>query len=199
MTVIVVLAAGASARMRGRDKLLEDVDGMPLLRRSVLRALDTGCAVIVALPPAPHARYRALEGLDVLIVSVPDAAEGMNASLRAGLRAVPEGTQAVMVLLADMPEITTQDMNTVLQAVDPSSKMRIWRAVTQSGEAGHPVVFHRSLMPPLLALEGDQGGGAVAKAYRAQTVNIPLPDAHARTDLDTPEAWAAWRAGNNPT
>lgn len=198
-TAIVVLAAGASRRMHGRDKLMEDVDGVPLLRRSVMRAIATGCNVLVALPAAPHARYAALEELDVATIPVPDAAEGMNASLRAGLRAVSDSARAVMVLLADMPDITTDDMITVLQAVDPLSKMRIWRAVTRKGEAGHPVVFHREVLPELLALTGDQGGGAVAKAYHNRTVEIPLPDAHARTDLDTPEAWAKWRAEQGAT
>ena len=198
-TAIVVLAAGASRRMQGRDKLMEDVDGMPLLRRSVMRALATGCKVLVALPATPNARYATLEGLDVAAIPVPDAAEGMNASLRAGLRALSDRTRAVMVLLADMPDITTDDMKTVLQAVDPESETRIWRAVTRTGEAGHPVVFHRELLPELLALRGDQGGGAVAKAYRDRTVEILLPDTHARTDLDTPEAWAKWRAEQGAT
>ena len=93
-TAIVVLAAGASRRMQGRDKLMEDVDGMPLLRRSVMRALATGCKVLVALPATPHARYATLEGLDVAAIPVPDAAEGMNASLRAGLRALSDRARA---------------------------------------------------------------------------------------------------------
>ena len=198
MVAIVVLAAGASSRMQGRDKLMEEVDGMPLLHRQVSRAVATGCEVLVTLPPAPHARYTAVADLGAITVPVLDAAEGMNASLRAGLRAVPACAQAVMLLLADMPDITTEDMNTVLQAVDTGSEIRVWRAVTQTGEAGHPIVFHRSLLPELMALGGDQGGGAVAKAHRAQTVNIALPDAHARTDLDTPEAWATWRLGRKP-
>jgi len=194
MIAVLILGAGASSRMQGRDKLLEDVDGMPLLRRQSLRALETGCPVLVALPPPPHPRYAAVAGLGVTLVPVPDAAEGMNASLRAGLRAVPAQAQAVMVLLADMPDLTTDDINTVLQAVDLKSDIRIWRAVTQSGAAGHPTVFHNDLLPALIALRGDIGGRDVAQAYCHRTRLIPLPGAHARTDLDTPQDWAAWRA-----
>lgn len=195
MTAIVILAAGRSARMLGRDKLMEQVDGMALLRRQCLRALETGCAVTVALPPAPHPRYGALVDLDVRAVPVPDADEGMNASLRAGLAALPAAVQSVMILLADMPDLTTDDLNSVLQAVDPDTDMRVWRAATSAGAMGHPVVFHRALFPALMALQGDGGASAVAQAHRAQTVTVPLPADHARTDLDTPEAWAAWRAG----
>ncbi|MGI9368384.1 MAG: NTP transferase domain-containing protein, partial [Ruegeria sp.] len=75
---IILLAAGQSSRMRGVDKLLQQVDTEPLLRRTARLALSAG-SVIVALPPAPHPRYAALEGLDVRSVAVPDAAEGINA------------------------------------------------------------------------------------------------------------------------
>ena len=182
--------------MRGRDKLMELVDGMPLLRRQVLRALDTGCRVYVTLPEAPHSRYAAVDGLDIAAVAVPDAAEGMNASLRAGIGAVQSDCDAVMVLLADMPDVDKDDMNSVLQAIDLKTEKLIWRATTQDGHAGHPIVFHASLFPALLHLSGDSGGRAIVKEHSSRTVHVPLAGSHARTDLDTPEAWAAWRAKN---
>ena len=176
---------------------MEEVDGMPLLHRTVRRAQATGAAIIVALPAFPHPRYGALEGLDVKRVAVPDAEEGMNASLRSGLSTVSKDADAVMVLLADMPEITTEDILTVLGAVDSDTNTLIWRATTDAGAAGHPIVFHKSLLPALIALEGDHGGNAVVKAHAQSTVYIALPDQHARTDLDTPEEWAAWRETNS--
>ena len=191
---ILILAAGASSRMKGRDKLLEQVDGMPLLGRQALRAQASGCAVLVALPPPPHDRYAVLEGLSVTPVPVADAAEGINASLRAGLAAVSPHVNAVMVLLADMPDITENDIESILQAVDLKSENLIWRATTDTGKGGHPIVFHRQLFADLSALRGDEGGSPVVKANRARTLDVPLPDTHARLDLDTPEAWAQWRA-----
>lgn len=193
MIAIVILAAGASSRMRGADKLMQDVDGVPLLRLQAMRALATGCHVLVTLPPAPHPRYDALDGLAVTQVAVENAHEGMNASLNSGLNAVPHAAYAAMIVLADMPDLTEGDFNTVLQAIDIKSEILIWRATTQSGAQGHPIVFHADLFPALKALEGDQGGAAVVKAHPDRTKLIPLPADHARTDLDTPEAWATWR------
>lgn len=196
---ILVLAAGAARRMQGRDKLLEGVDGMPLLRRQVLRArAATDAPLLVALPPLPHARHDAIGDLDVRIIEVENAADGMNASLGAGLAALPATAKAVMVMLADMPEVSRADVRTVLDAVDLASDHLIWRATTAQGAPGHPVVFKSSLWPALQALTGDSGGRDVARAHLDQTVYVPLPENHARTDLDTPEAWAAWRAGNKP-
>ena len=47
---ILILAAGQSSRMRGRDKLLEPVDGVPKLRRLAIECLSQSDAVFVALP-----------------------------------------------------------------------------------------------------------------------------------------------------
>ena len=68
---IILLAAGAAARMRGRDKLLERVDGMSLLRRQaeMARRVTRG-PVLVTLPPPPHARYGELEGMDLSLIVV---------------------------------------------------------------------------------------------------------------------------------
>ncbi|MCE8518203.1 nucleotidyltransferase family protein [Ruegeria pomeroyi] len=190
---ILLLAAGQSRRMGGADKLMQEIDGEPLLRRSAKIALTAG-PVIAALPPAPHPRHGALAGLDIEIVEVPDATEGMNASLRRAVAALPPQTPAAMVLLADLPDLTAQDLSHVLAAIDLSSNNLVWRGATEDGRPGHPVVFHKALFPELLALTGDGGAQSVAQAYKDRQMLVRLPGQNARTDLDTPEAWANWRA-----
>ncbi|NDW43918.1 NTP transferase domain-containing protein [Ruegeria sp. PrR005] len=190
---ILLLAAGQSRRMGGADKLMQEIDGEPLLRRSASIAMTAG-PVIAALPPAPHPRHGALAGLDIEIVEVPDAAEGMNASLRRAVAALPPQAPAAMVLLADLPDLTAQDLSHVLAAIDFSSNNLVWRGATEDGRPGHPVVFHCALFPELLALTGDGGAQSVAQAYKDRQMLVPLPGQNARTDLDTPEAWADWRA-----
>mgnify|MGYP003662944930 CR=1 FL=1 len=189
---VILLAAGASARMRGRDKLLEDVGGQPLLRRQAIMARTIG-PVVVALPPAPHPRYTALSGLDITALPVPDAAEGMGASLGAGFAALPAGTRAAMVLLADMPDLTADDLACVAAAVDLDSDTRIWRGATADGAPGHPIVFAAALFAQMARLTGDDGGRGVVAQAGDRVQLVPLPGNRARLDLDTPEDWAAWR------
>ncbi|QFT60092.1 molybdopterin-guanine dinucleotide biosynthesis protein MobA [Sulfitobacter sp. THAF37] len=193
---IIILAAGGSTRMQGRDKLLEPVGGVPLLRQQAIKALALGRGpVIVALPPRPHARYDAVQGLDVRALPVPDAAEGMNASLRAGIAALPPHAPWAMVLLGDLPDLTVSDLALVADAAEPEGPDLIWRGATASGAAGHPIVFRSSLFAALSGLRGDSGGREVVSAHADRVVLIPLPGDRARLDLDTPAAWAAWRAG----
>ena len=194
---IILLAAGQSSRMRGRDKLLEIVDGIPLLRRQVLMALGTTTGpVFVTLPPAPHPRYGVIDDLDVTLVPVRDADEGMNASIRRGVAALPPDTAAAMMLLADLPDLTTDDLTTCLGRVDLTSGNSIWRGATADGKPGHPIIFAAEHFAGLASLRGDSGGRDIVAAAQDQTQLIPLPDQHARRDLDTPEAWATWRREN---
>ncbi len=187
---ILVPAAGASSRMGGRDKLLEKVAGVPLLRRQVLRARDTGAPVIVTLPPAHGQRSAVIADIGCTCIEVPDAGEGMAASLRAGAR-VADPDHALMVLLPDMPDITTDDIRTLALA-HATAPQTVHRAVTAGGQAGHPVILPARLRPAMAGLRGDEGAWPL---LRSETVIlVPLDGDRAVIDLDTPGAWARWRA-----
>ncbi|EEE37503.1 4-diphosphocytidyl-2C-methyl-D-erythritol synthase [Rhodobacteraceae bacterium KLH11] len=190
---IILLAAGQSSRMRGADKLMQTVAGVPLLRLAAQRALAVG-PVIVALPPAPHPRYGALAGLDVKPVGISDAEEGMNASLRGAMAALPPDAPAVMILLSDLPELESEDLRAVLSAVKARPDKLIWRGATADGKPGHPVVFERSLFVKLRGLTGDGGAQTIVQHCKDKVHLHHLPGQRALLDLDTPEAWARWTA-----
>ncbi|WP_299663402.1 nucleotidyltransferase family protein [uncultured Ruegeria sp.] len=194
---IILLAAGQSSRMGGADKLMQPIDGVPLLRRAALRALAVG-PVIAALPPALHPRYEALVGLDLVSVPIPDADEGMNASLRGAMSAIAADASAVMVLLSDLPELTSEDLRDVLRSMTEHSDNLVWRGATEDGKPGHPVVFDQSLFDELSQLTGDRGAQSVVQQCKGRVHLHPLPAQHALLDLDTPEDWAKWNAIRSP-
>jgi molybdenum cofactor cytidylyltransferase len=187
---LLLLAAGASSRMRGGDKLLEEIGGEPLLRRAAREAVATGLEVIVALRPDRPERDRVLHGLAVRRVPVPDASDGMSASLRAAVAAAP-AEAPVAVLLADMPEIAAEDLRALVAAFDAAGGSTIVRAAGEDGLPGQPVIFPARLKPDLLAVSGDAGGRDILR--REEVLLVPLPGRRALTDLDTPEDFAAFR------
>ncbi|MDE4061479.1 MAG: nucleotidyltransferase family protein [Pseudophaeobacter sp. bin_em_oilr2.035] len=186
---ILLLAAGASSRMAGRDKLSEEVEGQPLLALMCRRAALTGLPVYVTVPNEAHPRT-GLTGT-ATPVPVPDADEGMAASIRRGVTALPETTEGVMIVPADMPELETQDLMH-MAAHFHGGDGPILRATAEDGQSGHPVLFPKRCFADLEAITGDQGARVLLKQDKVQY--IALPARHATTDLDTPEAWAAWRA-----
>lgn len=191
---ILIPAAGASSRMRGADKLLTEIDGVPLLRRTAEIALQAHPAVCVTLRPDGHARKAALQGLPLTMIEVPDATQGLSASLRAGAAALDCGR--LLVLPADMPDITSADLRRIIAASD-QHPAAILRAAAADGTPGHPVIFPADLIPAFAALQGDEGARSILQAHKHRIRLIALPGQNALTDLDTPEAWATWHQSRN--
>jgi CTP:molybdopterin cytidylyltransferase MocA len=190
---ILIPAAGTSSRMRGRDKLTEIVSGEPLLRRQAQTAMATGAHVCVTLPDYDHPRAGALAGLPVQLVGVPDADLGMSASLRRGVAMLPRGMKAVVVLPADMPEIETDDISRLIEGFRATPYPMLQQATAADGTPGHPVLFPADCFSAILQLTGDQGARDILKANAHRLRRIALADERALVDLDTPEAWDAWR------
>ncbi|SEM17251.1 CTP:molybdopterin cytidylyltransferase MocA [Roseovarius azorensis] len=194
--LILIPAAGASSRMRGRDKLIEEVRGKPLLRDRADMALGIGCQVLVTLPPDRPRRTAALADIDdprFTRITVQDAQTGMSASLRCGARwAMDHQADALMILLPDLPDLTADDINFILQSYDLKS---IIRATSEDGIPGHPVILPARLFNALATLSGDHGARDILRAH--PVTPLALPGTRATTDLDTPEAWDAWRSAQN--
>ena len=196
---IILLAAGQSHRMRGRDKLLEPVGQGTMLEHAANAALASQAdAVLVALPPQADARRARLAGLAVRPIDASDFAEGMGGSLRNAMAHIGPEVEAVIVALADMPEVTPAHYNALIKAYNPAQNHEICRAQTADGTQGHPVLFGRRFFEALGDSAGDSGGKAVVRSSADYVVNVPTKGQGAALDLDTPEAWAAWRAGHEP-
>ncbi|MDG3040177.1 nucleotidyltransferase family protein [Roseicyclus marinus] len=188
-TTILLLAAGRSSRMRGTDKLMEEIDGAPILQIMARRATRAGVPVRVVLGPDQETRRAALAGLDLRIVEATDS-DGMAASIRAGVEGL---TGPVLLVLADMPEITAQDLY-LMVSLGAQAPQAILRAASRDGQPGHPVLFPADLVPELAQIRGDQGARDILRAAAARVHLLPLAGDRALVDLDTPEAWAQWRA-----
>ncbi len=192
MIPILILAGGQSRRMRGRDKLLEPVGGIPLLRHVALQALATGHPVHVATLSTSPERGLAIVGLDLVLHRLDAAREGQSGTLRAGVAALP-ACEAFLVMLGDMPDIRAEDIAAVIAARGRRPDARIWRGAAEDGTPGHPILFDGTLREEFARLSGDEGGKDIVARHRDKMHLVPLPGRRALTDLDTPEDWEAWR------
>jgi molybdenum cofactor cytidylyltransferase len=187
----VVLAAGSSTRM-GRNKLLLELGGESLLRRVVNRAAAADLEpVIVVLGFEADRALRELAGLAFQAVLNEHYQHGLNESLRAGLRAVPPTVAAALVMLADMPHVTTDMLD---------AQVRRYRATgarvvisNYEGVDAPPVLYDRSLFAELEAVRGSDGGKGVIQRHRSEAVTVSWP-AVALSDLDVPDDYDRARA-----
>ena len=185
--LLVIPAAGAASRMRGADKLLERIDGVPLLRRQAQAAIGAGTGPMILLREDDTARREALMGLRVVIETVADAGKGMSATLRHG--AIRAAGRPLAVLLPDVPGVTSAEIRVVLNAFDGT---HVTRATDPKGRPGTPIIFPPRLLTGFGLLTGDDGGRSLLLGE--EVTLVPFEDDRATRDLDTPEDWRRWRA-----
>lgn len=185
---VVVLAAGRASRMGadGGHKLLATFDGVPLVRRSVEAALRAAPGRVSVVTGHREADIRhALQGLPVTFVSNPDYISGMAASLTAGLSAIGTRAAGMLVMLADMPGITGDDLRRLIERFVAEGGRSIIRA-TAGGQRGNPVILPRQTFSAIRQLLGDVGARHIIEKSGLPVIDVEL-GAAARLDLDTPE------------
>lgn len=184
---IVILAGGSSSRMGGPNKLMARFGDTPLVRRVAERALAASSAGVTAVTGHQPERLRAaLTGLPLCFADNPDFASGLAGSLKAGIRAVPESAEGALILLGDMPGVTTQDIDRLIAAFQKAGGASVVRAV-HAGKRGNPVILPRTLFPQVMALEGDTGARGVVESGLAEVIDVEI-GAAASLDVDTPDA-----------
>jgi molybdenum cofactor cytidylyltransferase len=190
--VAVVLAAGQSSRM-GSNKLLADLGGQPMIRRSVAAMRQAADQTIVVTGRDAGQVAAALEGLPVTFVHNPDFAEGLSTSLRAGIAALPPGTDAAVIALGDMPLVSPDAVRRLIAAYSPAEHRSLCVPVF-GGERGNPVLWGRQHFDALKSLTGDKGARALFDQYTDEIVEVAMPDDAVLKDADTPEALEALRS-----
>jgi molybdenum cofactor cytidylyltransferase len=179
----VVLAAGSSSRL-GRNKLLIPFGGTTLLRRAVERAIEaTLDPVLVVVGHEAAGALAELRGLGCRAVFNPDHAQGINTSLRAGIRAVPADARAAVVLLADMPLVTAQMIRALVEHFRTGAAPLVLSAY--EGVLAPPTLYARALFPELGAGSGEGCGKRVMKRHRGEAVELAWPAARL-ADVDLP-------------
>ncbi|TPN92471.1 molybdopterin-binding/glycosyltransferase family 2 protein [Mesorhizobium sp. B1-1-5] len=184
---IVLLAAGRSSRMGGPNKLLALFDGEPLVRRTASRALASKAAATVVVTGHQRQRVRsALSGLGVRVADNPDFADGLASSLKAGIAKVAPDAAGAMIVLGDMPGVSSKDLDSLIDAFRSSDGRSVVRASHQ-GKQGNPVLLPRSLFAAVAQLEGDTGARHLVEAEGLDVIDVEIGQG-ASIDVDTREA-----------
>ena len=180
----LLLAAGSGTRMGKPKALMRDHDGTSWLRRTVAVLQDGGCQeVLVVLGAGADEASALVEGTGADVVVAEDWAEGMGASLRAGLRSLAgSGAVAAVVMLVDLPDVTAEVVRQVSAAVTRPDQLA---RATYGGRPGHPVVIGRDHWAAAAdSLTGDQGARDYLSSHGV--VDIECDDLATGRDRDRP-------------
>lgn len=196
---VLVLAAGRSTRMGGPNKMLEDANGQPLVVHAVRAALASQAVEVVVVlgHMADDVRAAIEKGVPaksrLRFVANQDFAEGLSTSVRTGIGALSTNVDAAVVQLGDMPGVGVPLLDRLMAAFSPVEGRSIC-VPTVGGKRGNPVLWARRFFPEMTKLAGDTGAKHLIGEHADLVCEVEMTGEAAITDIDTPEALAAWRA-----
>ncbi|MBI2355065.1 MAG: molybdenum cofactor cytidylyltransferase [Deltaproteobacteria bacterium] len=181
----IVLAAGEGSRM-GRTKQLLPFRDRTMLECVVDSALASSLQrVIVVLGHQADAIEPLLKDREVTIALNPIYGKGQSTSLKAGLRALTEETEAALFLLGDQPLISTATINLILAAYEACPSPIVQPVF--AGKRGNPVLFSRETFSRIEALNEDRGARSLFDEYAGRILTVPVSDPSIHLDVDTEE------------
>ena len=199
MIHIIYMAAGNSRRF-GSNKLLYELDGKPMYRHLLDHLVEIKDRYNKLKSDSPViditvvTRYREILDYcssipDCHAVLSPDSEKGISYTIKAGIMAVQEQKKTgmqdyYMFAVADQPYLKSQSVIKLIDRVlENTGGKQLTFSLRCGAAVGNPCVFHSSLIPQLLSLEGDKGGRSVAKKY--DCVYVDIADERELMDIDT--------------
>ena len=190
----LVLAAGQSRRMGAANKLLAEIDGKAMLARVVEAVQASQIDQILGVTGHQAENVAAaLSSYGVGTVHNPNYADGLSTSLQAGVAALADDVDGVMVLLGDMPRITPAHINRLIAAFNPVEGRAIC-VPTYQGKRGNPVLFAARFFSEMATVGGDSGAKYLIGQHEDDLVEVAMDDDAIFLDVDTPDALTAIRA-----
>jgi molybdenum cofactor cytidylyltransferase len=186
----IVLAAGSGSRFGG-GKLTHPWRGGMLIDGALAAAFAApvrSATVVTGADPKVEAAARAFaersrQAPRLKVVRCQDHAEGMGATLRAGIASLPADAAGAFVFLGDMPLIPPSVPPLLAAALAAGAPAA---APVFDGQRGHPVLFSAVLFPQLRALTGDQGARDVLRGLGVSLALVEADDPGVLTDIDRP-------------
>lgn len=179
----IILAAGASTRM-GRTKQLLPFRGQTILEGVVDNALAASLhRLIVVLGHEAQTLAALLAGRNLTLVHNPHFAQGQSTSLKAGLQALGEESDAALFLLGDQPLITPATIDLLLAAYAATPSPVVLPVF--AGKRGNPVLFDRETFAAIATITEDCGARSLFDHYAGRLLKIPVADPSIHFDVDT--------------
>lgn len=188
----IILAAGRSSRFdAGPDetKLTAPLLGKPVVRHVAEAALASRAHPILVVTGHAAAKVEAaLAGLSLSLIANPNYPSGLSSSLKTGVAALPETAAGVLVLLADMPRVSSAIIDRLIQAFETAPQPPLAVTPTRAGARGNPVLIGRRLFAAVSHLDGDRGARVLIEAAGKGVVECPIDDEAIEVDIDTKDA-----------
>ena len=181
----IILAAGASTRMGGKNKLLLPYNNEPIISHVCRTVLNTRLNPVIVVTGFENIQVeKELPKEIARIVYNDDWEKGMASSISAGISALSEDIQGSMIVLGDMPLITKKTLDLLIGEFNHHQGGKIVYPLYGNLQA-NPVIFPRKYFREILTADGNRGCKKVLKKYSGNGIGVPVESDEVVLDCDT--------------
>jgi len=183
MISAILLAAGASKRMGGENKLAKKIKDIPLIKHSVKNILASSIdELIVILGYQKEIIEKIIDKNErIKFVFNVNFESGMASSIKIGLNNLSEKTEAFFICLGDMPMVNSNIYNQLIQSKNNKEII----VPTYKGQQGNPILFSKSIKEKIMAIQGDVGAKKILELNKNEILNVEVGNQSIRKDFNT--------------
>ena len=183
MISAILLAAGQSRRMGGENKLTKEIEGIPLIKRSVKNIIDSAVdELIIVLGYQKEIIEKLIDKNEkIKFIFNKNFESGMASSIKTGLNNLSEKTEAFFICLGDMPMVNQNTYNHLIKSRNNKEII----VPTYKGQQGNPVLFDKSMKEKVLDIRGDVGAKKILELNKAKILNVKITNQSIRKDFNT--------------
>tara|TARA_Y100000589_G_scaffold299210_1_gene308445 strand:+ start:27 stop:674 length:648 start_codon:yes stop_codon:yes gene_type:complete len=192
------LGAGSSSRMRGDDKLIKKINGVPQIERILIEALKLKIPIFVTIPATNIERKLIISKTNAIVIEVQDPKLGMGHSIAEGIIKITKTYDflSLGICPSDLPDLKFSSFKKLTDYFAKTPDM-ICRPIKRGSTSfGHPVIFPKKYFKELKLLEGDRGGQNIIQSMEENLNAYETDDESYFSDLDTSEDFAKWYKRN---
>ena len=183
MVSAILLAAGQSKRMGGKNKLTKEIQGSPLIKHTVKNILVSSIdELIIVLGYQKEIIEKLIDTNEkIKLVFNKDFESGMASSIKTGLDNLSEKTEAFFICLGDMPMVNHDIYNQIIRSKNNKEII----VPTYKGQQGNPVLFSNSMRNKIMNIQGDIGAKKILELNKDKILNLDINDQSITKDFNT--------------
>jgi len=185
MISAILLAAGQSRRMNGENKLVKEIQGIPLIKFSVKNILASSVDELIIV--LGHQREIIEKLIDkhekIKFIFNKDFETGISSSIKVGLSHLSKNTEAFFISLGDMPMVNSNIYNQLIKSRNQKDII----VPTYKSRQGNPVLFNKSMKSEIMSISGDFGAKKILEINKDKILNLKINDQGITKDFNTKE------------
>jgi molybdenum cofactor cytidylyltransferase len=191
----ILLAAGQSTRMNGENKLIKEIDDIPIIKHALNNILGSSVdEIIIVLGHDKEIIENIIQKRKkIKFVYNKNYKNGISSSIQAGLKIISKKMEAFFICLGDMPDVNQNIYNKMIKTklnynkkLKPIYKKEIF-IPTYEKKNGNPVLFTKYMKEKIMQIVGDNGAKELIEINKNKALYIPIKNRGITLDFDTKE------------